>query len=134
MGGVVGEEENLLPVRAQILDETNGKRKDLCAELNGAVHVENEQLLALQNRNIGIDEFHETLLHYVLFLSYHNPPRLSTRAGKNEELSLFSAHLRGDAQKPESHCRFRIPFHCNKIRMKSDLIIRKADSDLNPDG
>ena len=60
MRGVVGEEQHLLACGAQVVDETDGVGEYLIAEVNGAVHVKDVELLRVKRllAVFGITEVH----------------------------------------------------------------------------
>ena len=58
MGGVVCEKQDPFSAFAQMLNQTDGKRKGTVAEVNGAVHIKNKQFFAFQKRNGGIFPIH----------------------------------------------------------------------------
>ena len=50
-----------------MVDKTDGKRKDLITEINGAVHIENVEFLVGKHGGIWIFELHNAASLYLNF-------------------------------------------------------------------
>jgi hypothetical protein len=65
MGCVVGEEQNASAAFPQMADTANGKIKGDAAQVDGTVHIEDEQFFGQQRVFHRI--FHKNLAKYVFF-------------------------------------------------------------------
>jgi len=68
VGCVVSEEKYALTCGAEVVDKADSEIKNVVAEVDGSVHIEDIELFVLNCRRVGVLEVHNLFLHYVFIL------------------------------------------------------------------